>query len=357
MLLVLDNLEHLLEGVDLLPDLLHAAPDLMLLVTSRERLNVSEEWLSPLEGLELPAGSRAGLAAAGNGWSGGPGGLRRVAALRQPHAQAAAQRRARLAVEAISEPDAAAIAAICRLLEGMPLAIELAAGWTRTLTLPELQHEIEESLNVLSGTLRDVPPRLRSMHAAFDHSWRLLSPKERDIMRQFSVFRGGCTRGGRGHRGCKSAEDLAGLVDKSWLRLREGGRYTIHELARQYCEEKLEAVDAADETLSAAAVRKRHCAYYGAYLDSLLPKLQLRAATLDDILQEFANLLAALHTAVAIHDLHTALVVSWSVFFVGDMMGWLRFSIETLNTITTVPGGTAGRSGHGWSRNGRKSRT
>ena len=219
----------------------------------------------------------------------------------------------------------------------MPLAIELAAGWTRTLSLPELQHEIEKSLNVLSSTLRDVPPRLRSMHAAFDHSWRLLSPKERDVMRQFSVFRGGCTRGKRPPRSWgATVTDLAGLVDKSWLRLRDGGRYAIHELARQYCEEKLEAVDEANTELSAAAVRSRHCVYYGAYLDSFFRNMNYEPKTLDDILLEFANLLTALYTAVAIHEMHTALFVSGAVFFVGDMMGWLHFSIETLNPIRAV---------------------
>ena len=177
------------------------------------------------------------------------------------------------------------------------------------------------------------------MRAAFDHSWRLLSADERAVMRQFSVFRGGCTREAAKAVAGATAADLASLVDQSWLRLREGGRYTIHELARQYCAEKLEALDecaGVDPAGTPDAVRRRHCAYYGAYLDSFFRDCNYEPKTLGDILWEFSNLLAALQTAVAIHDLHTALTVSWSVFFVGDMMGWLYFSIQTLDTIVPV---------------------
>ncbi len=242
MLLVLDNLEHLLDGVDLLPELLHAAPDLSLLVTSRERLNLREEWLSPLEGLSVPPGPSPGMPPPVpeirpdlSDYDASLLFINRMRKLRPNFVPDA--------IDAIEDGDATAIGAICRLLGGMPLAIELAAGWTRTLTLPELQAEIQKSLDVLSSTLRDAPPRLRSMRAAFDHSWRLLSADERAVMRQFSVFRGGCTREAAEAVAGATAADLASLVDQSWLRLREGGRYTIHELARQYCAEKLEALD------------------------------------------------------------------------------------------------------------------
>ena len=91
----------------------------------------------------------------------------------------------------LSEEDAAAIAGICRTLEGMPLGIELAAAWTRTLPLDEVSAELERGLTILSTSLRNVPARHRSMHAVFDQSWAMLEPNERSILRQMSVFRGG----------------------------------------------------------------------------------------------------------------------------------------------------------------------
>ena len=332
MLLVLDNLEHLLDAVDLLPELLHAAPELKLLVTSRERLNVREEWLEPLEGLSVPPGPPPGLPATEpetrpdlEAYDASRLFVDRMRRLRPNYVPNSATD--------LTDADAASIAAICRLLEGMPLAIELAAGWTRTLPLRDLHDEIEQSMNVLRTTLRDVPPRLRSMHAAFDHSWRLLSPVEQRIMRQMSVFRGGCTRDAAQQVTGAAVADLAGLVDKSWLRLRDNGRYTIHELARQYCAERLESIGDKSGEDSPQAVRRRHCAYYGFYASELIGGTNHRPATLGNILIEFGNLRTALRSAVDNHELQAADNICWSVFFVGDMMGWLHFSIQTLETV------------------------
>ena len=94
------------------------------------------------------------------------------------------------------QPDAEAarlIAHICRLVDGLPLAIELTAPWVRALPLAEIARRLEVGLDLLATTQRDVPARHRSMRAAFDHSWRLLSAHERSILRQLAVFRGGCT--------------------------------------------------------------------------------------------------------------------------------------------------------------------
>ncbi|MFN2201056.1 MAG: ATP-binding protein, partial [Caldilineaceae bacterium] len=334
MLLVLDNLEHLLEGVDLLPEMLHGAPELTLLVTSRERLNVREEWLLPLDGLSYPRGLIGEIeqgerleACDLEGYEAAELFVNRMRKLRPNYVPDR--------MEGIEGKDARAIGTICRLLEGMPLAIELAAGWTRTLTLAQLEREIEESLDVLSGTFRDVPARLRSMRAAFDHSWGMLTGRERDIMRQMSVFRGGCTLEAAGEVTGAGARDLAGLVDKSWLRMREGGRYTVHELARQYCEEKLKGAQedaTADPDLTPEAVRRRHCAYYGTYLNGLIGSINHQTATLDDILLEFGNLLAALQTSLETLDIETAYDIVMAVFFIGDMLGRLNYSLQTLGT-------------------------
>ena len=157
MLLVLDNFEHLLQGADLLPALLRSAPQLKLLVTSRERLNLREEWLESLDGLEFATDEAEYDSSQLQAYDATRFFLNCVRRVRpgwQP-----------------SQTDASAIAAICRTLEGMPLGIELAAAWTRTLPLNEVSRELERGLHILTTSLRDMPARHRSMNAVFDQSW------------------------------------------------------------------------------------------------------------------------------------------------------------------------------------------
>ena len=130
---MLDNFEHLIEGADLLPDLLRSAPDLKIVVTSRERLNLREEWLEPLDGLEFAAGAETEPSSS---------------SLQQHDATRLfldCVRRVRPAWQP-SQADASTITGICRTLEGMPLGIELAAAWTRTLPLAEVSAELERGL-------------------------------------------------------------------------------------------------------------------------------------------------------------------------------------------------------------------
>ena len=110
--------------------------------------------------------------------------------------------------------DARRIVHICRLLEGSPLAIELAAAWIRALPLEQIKRELEHGLDLLATTMRDVEPRHRSMTAAFDHSWRLLTASERSILRQLSVFRGGCTREAAHEVTGATVADLPGLTGR-----------------------------------------------------------------------------------------------------------------------------------------------
>ena len=103
-------------------------------------------------------------------------------------------------------------AEICRLLEGMPLAIELAAGWARSLALSEIKQAVRGRLDLFTTPLRDLPTRHRSMHAVFDHSWNLLDARERSLLRQFSVFRGGCTLDAARHVAGATPSQLVPLV-------------------------------------------------------------------------------------------------------------------------------------------------
>jgi predicted ATPase len=221
LLLVLDGLEHLLAGSGLLAELLLCAPEVKLLTTSRERLNLYGEWVFDVQGLPLPpADQREGLEA-----------YSAVALFLQSARRLAPD----FALETCNQAD---VVRICQLVDGVPLGIELAAAWVRTLSCSEIAQEIERNLDFLTTSARDVAERHRSLRAAFDHSWNLLSAEEQEVMRQLSVFRGGFQR--------EAAEQVAGaplpllsaLVDKSLLRRDPAGGYTQHELIRQFAAAK-----------------------------------------------------------------------------------------------------------------------
>ncbi len=210
-LLVLDNCEHLPDLVELIAEIVQMAPALKIVATSRTRLNLREEWLQPLIGLDSPPedqhapgyASDVGMSAASapalfpvdlNAYDATHLFLQCVRRLRPDYQP--------------SPADTALIAHICRQLDGMPLGIELAASWTRYLSLSALVDDREGSLGLLSIESNNLPPRHRSMHAVFDHSWRLLDAHERRVLRQMSIFRGGFTRRRRGRRRCIACRSL-----------------------------------------------------------------------------------------------------------------------------------------------------
>jgi predicted ATPase/DNA-binding SARP family transcriptional activator len=244
MLLMMDNYEHLLEGAGLVSDILSTAPDVKIMATSRARLSLQGEHLLHLSGLNLPEEDAAEDAFAYS-----------AVELFVTSAQ-----RVRTGLELRGQDQHHAVR-ICRLVEGMPLALVLAAGWIDVLAPVEIAAEIGRGLDFLETDARDFPARLRSMRAVFDQSWRLLSQKEREIMQALSVFRGGFTREAARVVTGATLRDLRGLANKSLLGRSADGRYDVHELLRQYAEEKL------GQTRGAAdATRNRHCGYYCAAL-------------------------------------------------------------------------------------------
>jgi len=222
LLLVLDNFEHLLGGAALLSDMLSAAPGVKLLVTSRERLNLMEEWILEVQGLRFPASDT-------------DMDLQAYSAI-QLFLQNAQRVQPSFSLTDSRKP---AVSRICRLVGGMPLGIELAAAWVRVLPCKQIADEIERSLEILETAAPNMPVRHRNMRAVFEPTWERLSEVERDVFMKLSVFRGGFTR--------EAAEAVAGatprilsvLVDKSLLRIDDSERYDLHELLRQYSEEHL----------------------------------------------------------------------------------------------------------------------
>jgi predicted ATPase len=267
-LLIMDNFEHLLtspepgqgDGASVVTDVLQKAPRVKVLTTSRARLNVQGECLLHLAGMDFPKP----LPQAGAETPEDP-----VLSLPKDAADYSAvklflqsARRMKPGFE-LAAGDLKYVARICRLVQGMPLGILLAAAWLTMLTPAEVAAEIEASLDFMETDLRDVPERQRSMRAVFDHSWNLLTTREQAVMQALSVFRGGFTRQAATEVTGASLRELRALVDRSLLGRDPTGRYGIHELLRQYLAEKLRQA-ATDEH----SIRDAHATYFAAFLAS-----------------------------------------------------------------------------------------
>ncbi len=243
LLLVLDNFEHLITGAPQLSSLLEAAPRVRLLVTSRERLNLQEEWLFAVTGLPVPG--RDELAAA--------------AAYGAVHLFTQTARKANAGFKA-GDADLAHIVRICRLVDGLPLGIELAAAWTRSLSAAEIAAEIERSVDFLASPLRNVPARHQSLRAVFEYSWHMLTAAEQAVFPRLALFWGSFQREAAEEVAEAGLPVLAGLVDKSLL-YHLDGRYALHEAVRQLAAERLRATPPGED-----AVLARHSAYFGRFI-------------------------------------------------------------------------------------------
>jgi predicted ATPase/DNA-binding SARP family transcriptional activator/Tfp pilus assembly protein PilF len=264
LLLVLDSMEHVLEGVELVSEILRRAPGVMLLVTSRERLSLHEEWVYEVDGLAHPTDPAAEDI---QGYSA-------IALFVQTARRA--QRKFLL-----TEQESPHVVRICQMVEGMPLAVELAAAWTPVRTCEEMARGLERNLDALTTRLRNAPQRHRSLRAAFEHSWNLLPERERAVFRDLSVFRGGFVEEAAVEVAGASPQALSALVDKSLLRRDGSGRLGLHRLLRQYAEEKLQDMPAQQQL-----VEDRLCEYYAGFLQQR--GAWLRAAKQMEALEEIA---------------------------------------------------------------------
>ncbi|HEY5730276.1 MAG TPA: tetratricopeptide repeat protein [Anaerolineales bacterium] len=230
-LLVLDNLEHLIvqspDTVELVSEFLRRHPELKIIVTSRQRLNLQGEWTYELHGLPVPP---IELDDKLDDYS---------AAVLFIHC---AQRIK--ADFALGEQERTEVVQICRLLDGVPLALELAAAWIGVLSCSEIVNEIALNMDFLSASMRDMPERHRSLRATFDHSWELLPDNERDVLSRLSIFRGGFGRDAAIKIAGATLPLLASLVSKSLVRRTEEGRYELHEVIRQFASAHLEEDEA-----------------------------------------------------------------------------------------------------------------
>jgi len=277
LLLVLDNFEHLSDGIDLLPELLQNCPGLRLLVTSRERLQLSSETVFVLDSLEFPSGPRPHAALDSSAV--------------QLFVATARRTRPTFVLDATNEQ---AVIRICQLVGGIPLAIILAAAWVKLLSPAEIVTELGQGFDLLETELHDLPARHHSMRAVLAQSWQRLTALEQAVFRRLAVFRGGFTRSAAQSVAGASLRLFSSLVNQSLIQRDAHGRYTLHELLRQYAETELET---ADQT---AATRTAHCRYYTEYLQQREADLKGRrqVAALDEIEADFENVRAAWQWAV-----------------------------------------------------------
>jgi len=282
LLLILDNFEHVMDGATLVAELLAHAPGVKILATSRERLNVQNEWIFTVDGMQYPTKTSDPDIEV------------------YPAVQLFLQNAQRTAPMFSFDADTrACIARICARVHGMPLAIELAASWLRMLSCQEIVVELENSLDLLSSQMRDRPERHRSLRAVFEYSWQLLTAEEKTALQVLSVFQRNFRREAafavlRAPDAPISALEvlalLTALVDKSMLQRRTNGMYAMQALLHQYAREKLHA-----DPMLEAQVRQRHCAYYADFVQRQHADLEgaQQPAALDAIAEVLDDVRAA----------------------------------------------------------------
>jgi predicted ATPase len=322
MLLVLDNVEHLLAPQHgdqlglLLTNILHDAPNVQLLITSRERLRLSNEVVIDLEGLALPSDNRAG-------------------AIDRSDAVLLFLERARQIIPdfKLAPNTRDAVARICTLLGGAPLGIELAATWVRVLSCAEIATEVARSMDFLVLANRDILPRHQSLRAVMDYSWQLLNDDEQRLLAHLSVFNGGGDRAAiaavlPAGEGLTSARLnvlplLAALVDKSLIRRISGAdgttRYDLHELVRQYAASRLAGSPAVQLTTQA-----QHAAYYADWLARQEPTLKSaqQKVALHAITVEIDNLRSAWRWACGQRDAALLRQMTLALHWFCEVRGW-----------------------------------
>ncbi|GAA3495854.1 hypothetical protein GCM10019016_029550 [Streptomyces prasinosporus] len=295
MLLIVDNCEHVVDAAArLVETLLQRCPHLTVLATSREPLGVPGELLRPVEPLPEPVALRL---LADRGAAARPG-FRTDA----------------------DEETAAACAEICRRLDGLPLAIELAAARLRMLTPRQIADRLDDRFRLLTSGSRTVRPRQQTLRAVVDWSWDLLDADERDVLGRLSVFAGGCDlAAAEAVCGPAALDALGSLVDKSLVVAAPSGdggmRYRLLETVAEYAGERL------DEAGGRAGAERAHLTYYRELARTTDPLLrgpdQLTA--IGRLEREYENLRTALRRAIALGDEQEALCLTLSLVWYWQM--------------------------------------
>ncbi len=317
-LLILDNFEHLVNGAGLLADILARAPSVKILVTSREWLNLQQEWVVPIDGMAYP------LEDTNN-------------AMEYSAVQLFVACARRVRPRFSFDDERKAVIQICQLVEGMPLSIELAATWLRIIPASEIVQQI--NVDFLTTNIRNVPERHRSARAVFDYSWKLLSSEEAVVLRRLAVFKGPFDRTAAAKVAGTSIAILASLVEKSLIRLVDERYYDIHELMRQYAFDELAYAG------EVRAIQDIHLDYYVNLMrdpDSLVHG-QSQTAWLDRLEKEHDNLRTALTWALQ-HNTQegreAGLKLGASLWEFWSMRGYITEGRQWLDRLLSATEGT-----------------
>lgn len=329
-LLLLDNFEQVMEAADDVAEILGRCPRLKLLVTSREALRVRGEQLFPVAPLSLPGGNIARATAED---------ISGYEAVRLFVERAQDARPSFL----LTDEDAAAVAEICTRLDGLPLAIELAAASLKLFSARELRDRLRSRLELLRGGARDLPERQRTLRSTIEWSYELLDDEERGILQLLAVFssarvdaveRVSAKLEGLAH--IAVLDRLASLIDKSLVRSVEGvagQRLSMLETIRSFVVERL-----ATEPVLDRAARSAHADHFAEFAQAERGRLQGRErdAAVDDLAAELGNLQTAWRHFAAADDLGQLNKLIDPMWALHDARGWYHGTIELTNDLLEV---------------------
>jgi len=332
LLLLLDNFEHLVEAAPVISDLLSVGPKLKIVVTSQSPLHVYGEHEFPVPPLALPD----------------PKSLLPLDVLSRLPAIALFVERARAVKHdfALTSENAAAVVAVCARLDGLPLAIELAAARIKLLTPSDMLARLESCLNLLTGGARDLPTRQQTLRGTVDWSYGLLNPAEQTLFRRLSVFLGGCTLEAV-EAVCNTAGDLrldvldgvASMVDKSLAQQVEKAtgetRFVMLSTIREYALERLAASD------EAAATRRSHAAYYLVLAEEGALEAEAHPEWLDRFEMEHDNFRAALEYLIKTGDAEWGLRLGSALFHFWETREYLSEGRSRIAELLALEGAAA----------------
>ena len=331
MLLLLDNFEHLVSAAPLISELLSAGPRLKIIVTSQSPLHVYGEHEFPLPPLALPD----------------PKSLLPLDVLSRLPAIALFVERARAVKHdfALTNENASAVAAVCARLDGLPLAIELAAARIKLLSPSAMLARLESCLNLLTGGARDLPTRQQTLRGTVDWSYGLLNPAEQTLFRRLSVFTGGCTLEAveavcdtAGDLGLDVLDGMASMVDKSLAQQMEAAgetRFVMLTTIREYALERLAASD------DVAATRRSHSAYYLVIAEEGALEAAAHPEWLDRFEVEHDNFRAALEYLIKTADADWGLRLGTALFHFWETREYLTEGRSRIARLLALEGAAA----------------
>ncbi|HUR04264.1 MAG TPA: BTAD domain-containing putative transcriptional regulator [Nonomuraea sp.] len=318
-LIVLDNCEHLVDAAArLADDLLTGCPGVHVLATSREPIGVPGERLVPIPPLEPP-----------------PTGVGATRAAEYPSVRLLLDRAtAARPAFALDEGNVAAVVALCRRLDGMPLAIELAAARLRTMTPRQLADRIDDRFRLLTGGSRTALPRQQTLRAVVEWSWDLLDEPERELARRFAVFAGGATLESVEAVCDGTADVLGALADKSLVQVSPEGRYSMLETIRAYASDRLAEAGEVD------TYRRRHVVHLLDLAEQAVPELRTGAQIewIERLSAERDDYSVALRWALDRRDVELALRLCAALNWYWWMCGYRRDSAAWARQVLDLAG-------------------